>query len=89
MRMHRHRNANCAEDHCDQADQAENRGRIIQALAQRRIPFLEIHYLRVRQNRFNLFTYGRIVRSGRQFQKHALRGAAARGEQTCALQRCA
>ena len=85
--MHRHRNADRAEDHCDQADQTENRCRIIEALAERRIPFLEIHYLRVRQNRLNLFAYGRIVRSGRQFQQQTLRGAAARSKQTRALQR--
>ena len=54
MRMHRHRDANRAQHHRHQANQTQDRSRIIEPLAQRRIAFLEVHHLRVGQRRFNL-----------------------------------
>ncbi len=65
MRMHRHGHANSAQHHRHQANQAQNRGRVIQSPAQRRIPFAIIHHLRIGQRRLQLRAHrrrGRICR---------------------------
>ena len=54
MRAHRHGYADGAQDHGNQADQAKQSGRAIQALRQRRIALAKVHDLRVREHLLKL-----------------------------------
>ena len=93
--MHGHGHADGSQHHGHQADQAQDRGRTVQALAQRRVAFAEVHHLRVGQRRLQLLAHRRCIRLGRNSRRQLLRqlhqqpltGPAARRNQPCASQR--
>ena len=87
VRVHGHGHADCAEHHGHQADQAEDGGGVVQALAQRRIAFAVVHHLRVGQRGLDLLAQSHGVGLGRQLHQQALAGAAAGGDQAGGGQR--
>ncbi len=95
MRVHGHGDADGAEDHGDEADEAQDRGGIVEAAGERRIAFAKVHHLRVGQRRFKLLAHcgslsvgGEAAgRSCGKLDEQAARGAAAGSEQSCAGER--
>ena len=91
MRVHSHGNADGPKDHGHQADQAQDRGRVIQSLAKRRIALAKIHHLRIGQRFLHLLAHGHRVRGNRcvqsrlallrQFQQQPLAGPASRSDE--------
>ena len=64
VRVHGHGDADSAEHHGDQADEAEDRGRIVEPAGERRVAFAEVDYLRIRQRRFQLLAHRGSLRRG-------------------------
>ena len=61
MSVHCHRHPNRSQHHRHQADQAQDRSRIVQPLAQRGITLTEVHHLRVRQRILEMLAHGHRI----------------------------
>ncbi len=85
--VHGHGHANRSQHHGNQADQAQNRGRVVQAPIQPRIALFEVHHLRVGQRRLHLLAQGDGIGLRRQLHQQLLAGPAARRQQAGALER--
>ena len=86
MRMHGHGNADGAQNHGHQADEAEDGSRVFKALAERGIAFAEIHDLRVGQGLFDVFAQLHRVDLCGQFHQQALAGAASGNDEAGLLE---
>ena len=91
MRMHGHGHADCAQNHRDQTNEAQNGGRVVEPTGERRVALTEVHYLRVWQRRFQLRAHrGGFGVQGKAFRRHFREldkqtpgGAAAWRQQPC------